>query len=68
MTRKDYEAFASMFRNHFRALAKNRESMVTYKKAAHDTTSLFMKQTADLFANDNPNFSRDRFYKACTTY
>lgn len=68
MTRKDYELFARMYRGRFKALAERSESMPAYKAAARSTTAQLMKETADIFAGDNPRFNREKFYSACTTY
>lgn len=65
MTRKDYEKFATMYRNNFRTMAEAKsEGMYV----ATSTISLLMKHTADIFEADNPSFNRQRFYNACTTY
>lgn len=54
MTKKDYEAFAGMFR--------------TYGEAGVYTCPEVLalaKESAKLFQRDNPKFDRDRYLKAC---
>jgi hypothetical protein len=63
MTRKDYEAFAEVFRKYtteIQALA--REGRHGYG-GPHVLT--IAGEVANIFAADNPRFDRERFLKAC---
>ena len=61
MTRRDYIKFADMFLR-----AKPDEY---YAKAAMYACTIawsnMVRKTADIFADDNPNFNRAKFYEAC---
>lgn len=52
MSRKDYEAFAAI-------LARNASILSVA------ATRRLAEQMADVFAADNPQFDRKRFYTAC---
>jgi hypothetical protein len=58
MTRKDYEKFAAML--------KDVRSMYTYKPndTFNPTLEVICEQTANIFAEDNPRFDRERFLEA----
>lgn len=58
MSRKDYEAFAAVFRSTF---PRNNKSAKEWNVIAR-----LMRDTASIFAADNPRFNRKRFYNACT--
>lgn len=58
MTRKDYEKFATMLAGEL-ALAR-----CTDGDRGHRIRGVILS-TADIFAQDNARFDRDRFYQAC---
>ena len=58
MTRKDYERFAAMLAGEL-ALARFADDDRDYR------VRNIILSTADIFAQDNPRFDRDRFYQAC---
>ena len=60
MTRKDYVKFAAMFK--YQIHLANDYHYANERQATIDNVA---KATADLFADDNPNFDRARFLTAC---
>ncbi len=56
MSKKDYIKFAQMFK-------EQKDKALTLEAVAQITE--IVKESADIFKADNPNFSRDRFLKAC---
>lgn len=65
LTKKDYEAFAEMFAdvetNLVQPIRSEKSRAVARTVARHIQT-----RAADIFADDNPRFSRARFFAACT--
>jgi hypothetical protein len=55
MTRKDYVKFAWMLK----------ELNIDYGPTDHDLIAAFAIRTANILAEDNPNFDRSRFLTAC---
>jgi len=60
MTRKDYVAIAEAF-----ATTKPETADNVQAREARYQWKLVMTEIADVFADDNPRFDRDRFYTAC---
>lgn len=58
MSRKDYEAFAEMFR-------QMRQRHRLYKFTAEEILDAIQRESANVFARDNSNFDHARFYEAC---
>lgn len=58
MTKKDYQAFADMFKSY----ATGEGAGGVYQ--CPETLEI-CKRTANIFANDNPRFDRDRYLAAC---
>lgn len=56
MTKRDYIKFAEMIRIEL----KSREPEISWP-----TRVVITRLVADIFANDNPRFNREKFYKAC---
>ena len=69
MTKKDYILFATMFKNELDQIHSNMGvpsfGEVDVWKLYEEQTETLIEKTADLFANDNPNFNRQRFLIAC---
>lgn len=65
MSKKDYIKFANMVK----ALVNETKSPLTPNAARESEQllycSIFSNKMADIFAQDNPLFDRDRFLKAC---
>lgn len=59
MSRKHYQSFAAMFAGEM-ALAKH-----SGDKNRIIQVENIIRSAADIFAQDNPNFDRARFYAAC---
>ena len=57
MTRKDYVKFAAML--------KAKRSFAIQQTLTHNLWQDHVNDTADIFADDNPNFDRARFLAAC---
>lgn len=57
MSKKDFIAFAKM-------LKERKPDCDTYDLAYMNWVAI-VQGTADIFAESNPNFNRDRFYDAC---
>lgn len=55
MTRKDYWKFAEMLKN----------TSHSFDAATEALWESVVIKTADIFQEDNPRFSRERFYEAC---
>ena len=62
MSRKDYVKFAAMYS---RIRADIKANPLHCEDAELATVDALIIQTADIFALDNPNFDRSRFYAAC---
>jgi hypothetical protein len=65
VTKKDYEAFAEMFADvetSIIAPIRSTKSRVVARTVARHIQT----RAADIFADDNPRFSRARFFAACT--
>lgn len=62
MTRKDYIKFAALFAGEM-ALARSATAVGHYDRPGVVRNIIF--STADIFAQDNPRFDRDKFYTAC---
>jgi len=60
MTRKDYQVFANLLAGE-NAMAKHNNSNASAIAVLHN----LMLSIADIFANDSPQFDRQRFYEAC---
>jgi hypothetical protein len=71
MSKQDYIKFAKMIKGQVNAVQSMRsgEIMNASNPIFHDGYSVAIFNTAhnmaDIFAEDNPNFDRDRFLKAC---
>ena len=57
-------------KQHYNAIAKMVEGntcvqLLQQHPAHYILKDTFVKQLADYLADDNPNFDRERFYKAC---
>jgi hypothetical protein len=66
MTRKDYVKFAKMFKEQMEILRFEVQRGRTIKSAgAHLILLELARETADIFAEDNPNFNRAKFLAAC---
>lgn len=64
MGRKDYERFAALFAGEM-ALARNAiRAGETASLSACTAVRNIVLSTADIFAQDNPRFDRERFYAA----
>ena len=68
----DTKGEEDMSRKHYKALA---EILNTYTAASrpgtlheHDAFDRLVENMASMFATDNPNFDRNRFYAAVTEY
>ena len=59
MMQKDYIKFAAIFAS--KLGYKTLDSVADYQ----DTIRGVMKDVACIFAQDNPKFDRDKFYRAC---
>lgn len=59
MRKKDYIKFAAMLKE------QHDQTKVLARPDAWIHVEEIIIATADIFAEDNPNFDRDRFYKAC---
>jgi hypothetical protein len=65
MTRKDYIKFAAMLkdlRTTSNMMQSNYYGLTTFD---NDQLNYLESRTADIFAEDNPNFDRSRFLEAC---
>lgn len=62
MTRKDYVKFAAMLAGE---MAIAQDKVGTKREVAVDAVRCIILMTADIFAQDNPRFDRQRFYEAC---
>jgi hypothetical protein len=62
MTKKHYEKFAALFAGEV-SMAKT-FSDPTAKVAALEAVKSIILSTADIFAQDNPRFDREKFYAA----
>lgn len=62
MTRKDYIKFAGLFAGEM-ALAQSAASQGDFARVTQVRNIVL--STADIFAQDNPRFDRERFYTAC---
>jgi hypothetical protein len=63
MTKKDYIKFAEMFKEELYSLDSPPFGEPNYQAIA--SVSHLARQSADIFAEDNPNFNRSKFLKAC---
>lgn len=62
MTKKDFEAIASIISQHETDFMDCHEQA---ESAATITRTRIAEDLADLFVEDNPRFDRDRFLAAC---
>lgn len=62
MSRKDYEKVAAILREENAFAANGRDVASRTARAVVATVAVKM---ADMFAEDNPRFDRDRFLEAC---
>lgn len=62
MTKKHFEKFAAMFAGEI-ALARSAASQGNFDRVTQVRNIIF--SSADIFAQDNPRFDRERFYAAC---
>jgi len=62
MTRKHYQAFAQIIKDEREALKLLDPNMVA---VANVSTFIMANKMATIFAHDNPQFDRERFFKAC---
>lgn len=62
MSRKDYVKFAELFAGQM-ALAKNRADDTLRSELCREVQNI-VYSTADIFAQDNPRFNRQKFYAA----
>lgn len=66
MTRKDYEAFASMIKdNELSYGGEMDELQLHYISGYNDALSDMAGNMCNIFAADNNRFDKDRFLKAC---
>lgn len=62
MTRKHYAQFAQIIKDEQEALEVLDPNMASVAKAS---TFIMANKMATIFAQDNPRFDRDKFFKAC---
>lgn len=63
MTKKDYIKFAALFAGEI-AMARTNEPLVAETVALITLRNVILS-TADIFAQDNHQFDREKFYTAC---
>ena len=65
MTRKDYQAIADAIREVYEDYSGDG---VAIQYQAHETLNYTLARLCQVFAQDNPRFSADKFVKACGEY
>lgn len=60
MSRKDYQKFAALFAGEMAVAASRYEPILEEIR----TLQNLVMSTADIFAQDNPRFNREKFYDA----
>ena len=63
MTKKHFEAIASVIKNVREGVAESTLSMTDI--TANDALNYVSIRLADVCESDNPNFDRDKFLRAC---